>query len=211
MRRLREEEVVGGVLQEVVRAVRDGGTVVFKTDTVYGLGASAFDEKACRRVYEIKGRPEYKPLCVLISDMTMLDGLVEKVGEVERRLIDKFWPGALTIKMRKKRGVLPDIVSAGDEFVRVRLLEDGFARRFVEALGVPIVAPSANLAGSATGVVVEDIVRELGDKVDYLIDGGDVDSDITSTIVEVIDGRITVIREGRIGSDEIMAVIEAGA
>lgn len=206
VKRLREEDVNGAVLSEVVEAVRNGGVVVFKTDTVYGLGANAHDAEACERIYEIKGRPAYKPLCVLVSDMEMLEGLVEDIGEVERKLMKEFWPGSLTIKMRKKTGVLPDIVSAGDEFVRVRLLKDGFARRFVKALGVPVVAPSANITGNATGVHVEEVVRELGSKVDFLLDGGDIDNSVASTIVEVKPDVVEIIREGRIRRAKIEAV-----
>lgn len=190
-------------IQKVAEAIRNGKVVVFKTDTVYGIGANAYDEEACRRIYEIKRRPLRKPLSVLITDKEMLEKIVETISPVERRLIEGFWPGALTIKFRKKIGVLPDVISAGDGFVRVRLLGKGMARELVAAAGVPVVAPSANLSGSPTGTKIAEIMEELGGKVDYVLDEGDVADETTSTIVQVAGEKVTILREGKIKQKEI--------
>lgn len=180
--------------------------MIFKTDTVYGIGANAFDVEACERIYEIKRRPWVKPLCVLIADVFMLEDLVETISPVQQKLIDRFWPGPLTIKFKKKVHALPDIVSAGDDYVRVRLLGDSIAHRLVKMAGVPVVAPSANLSGSPTGVKMENIMRELADEVDYILDEGDVDDDTTSTIVQVEGEEILIIREGKIKRAELEAI-----
>lgn len=200
------KEINDKAIFEVAQALKNGGTVIFKTDTVYGIGANAFDKEACKRIYEIKHRPRIKPLCVLIANMAMLKEIVEEISPIEQKLMDEFWPGSLTIKFKKRADALPEIVSAGDEYVRVRLLRDGVARRLVEAAGVPVVAPSANLSGSPTGTRVADITKELDGAVDYILDEGDVEDDTTSTIVQVEGEEVLVIREGKIKREEIEAI-----
>ncbi|MBO5479155.1 MAG: threonylcarbamoyl-AMP synthase [Clostridia bacterium] len=192
---------------ELGQELKKGKIVVFKTDTVYGIGTNAFDKNACKRIYEIKGRPMYKPLSVLISDISMLKEIVDFVSPAEQKLIDVFWPGPLTIKFKKKANVLPDIVSAGDEYVRVRLLKNGPAYNLIKTAGIPIVAPSANLSGSPTGTNIKNIINELGEKVDYILDSGNVNNVTTSTIVEVANEKVIVIREGKIDKEEIARVV----
>lgn len=195
------------IIIELGKELKNGKTVVFKTDTVYGIGTNAFLENACKRIYEIKRRPMYKPLCVLISDISMLKKMVDFISPTEQKLIDAFWPGPLTIKFKKKENVLPDIVSAGDEYVRVRLLKSGLAYNLIKAAGVPIVAPSANLSDSHTGINIKNIINELGGNVDYILDSGNVTNDTTSTIVEVKNEKAIVIREGKIAKEEIAKVV----
>lgn len=195
------------IIIELGKELKNGKTVVFKTDTVYGIGTNAFLENACKRIYEIKRRPMYKPLCVLVSDISMLKEMVDFISPTEQKLIDAFWPGPLTIKFKKKENVLPDIVSAGDEYVRVRLLKSGLAYNLIKAAGVPIVAPSANLSDSHTGINIKNIINELGGNVDYILDSGNVTNDTTSTIVEVKNEKAIVIREGKIAKEEIAKVV----
>ncbi len=204
---IKEKEIDDNTMFEITRAIKNGKIVVFKTDTVYGLGTNAFDERACKKIYEIKKRAPQKPLCVLISDISMLDKIVDSINQVERKLIDAFWPGPLTIKFKKKENALPNIISAGDEFVRVRLLKDGLAYDLVKRAGVPIVAPSANLSGSPTGINIKSIISELKDKVDYILDSGNINDDTTSTIVEVSNEKVIIIREGKIKKEEIAKIM----
>lgn len=204
---IKEKDINSEVILEVSRALKEGKLVVFPTDTVYGIGTNAYDGEACERIYEVKGRPMYKPLVVLISDLEMLKDMVEEINEVEQKLIDTYWPGPLTIKFRKKKGVLPDIISAGDDYVRVRLMSNSLIYELIKEERVPVVAPSANLSGSLTGTKIENIVNELGGKVDYILDCGDYESDVASTIVEVEDGKVIVIREGKITKDVIAKIV----
>lgn len=204
---IKEEELDDDTIFEISNAIKDGKIVVFKTDTVYGIGTNAFDENACKKIYEIKGRPQYKPLSVLISDISMLKEIVDFISPTEQKLIDTFWPGPLTIKFKKKQNVLPDIVSAYDEYIRVRLLKNGLAYHLIKTAGVPIVAPSANLSGSPTGTNIKNIMNELGGKVDYILDSGNVNNDTTSTIVEVNNEKAIVIREGKIKKEEIAKIV----
>lgn len=191
---------------EIAHAIKEGKLVVFPTDTVYGIGTNAYDEQACEKIYEVKGRPMYKPLIVLISNTSMLKEIVNNINPIEQKLIEEFWPESLTIKFHKKENVFPDIVSAGDEYIRVRLTNKDPIHRIIEEAGVPIVAPSANLSGSQTGTKIINIINELGDKVDYILNYGDIDSDILSTIVEVEDEKINIIREGKIKKKELSKI-----
>lgn len=204
---IKEENIQDDVLMEIAEAVNNGKVIVFKTDTVYGIGTNAYDADACKKVYEIKGRPEQKPLCVLISNIDMLKEMIDEINPIEKKLIDAFWPGPLTIKFKKKVDVLPDIISAGDEFVRVRLLNRGIAYNIINSANVPIVAPSANLSGRPTGINIKSIINDFDNKVDYIIDSGDVNNDTTSTIVEVKDNQVIIIREGKITKEEIDGVL----
>lgn len=203
---IKEEDIDIKLVKEIAGAIKEGKIVVLKTDTVYAMCTNAYDEKACKRIYEIKGRPMQKPLCVLISDISMLEKIVDFISPLEQKLIDTFWPGPLTIKFKKKENVLPEIVSAGDEFVRVRFLESGLVHELIKIADVPIVAPSANISGNPTGIKIKNITFELNGKVDYILDSGDVSDDTTSTIVEVKDEKVIIIREGKIKEEEILKV-----
>ena len=204
---LKKEEIDYNAIFEVANALKKGKIVVFPTDTVYGIGTNAYDKDACERIYEVKGRPKNKPLSILISDISMLKEVVENINQVEQKLIDAFWPGPLTIKFKKREAILPSVVSAGDEYIRIRLINEGLIYKLIKTSGVPIVAPSANLSGSVTGTKIENIVKELGDKVDYILDCGDIESDTVSTIVQVENGQVLIIREGKIKREELEKVV----
>lgn len=205
---IKENEIDNKTILEIADGIKSGKVVVLKTDTVYGIVTNVFKKEACKKIYEIKGRPMHKPLGVLISDISMLKEIVDFISPVEQKLMDAFWPGPLTIKFKKKMNTLPDIVSAGDDYVRVRLLKDGIAYHLIKTANVPIVAPSANLSGNPTGIEMENIKKELDEKVDYIIDSGDVNDDTTSTIVEVNKEKVIVIREGKIKKSELAKVAE---
>lgn len=204
---LKYEEIDNDNMLEIGKALKNGKLVVFPTDTVYGIGTNAYNKEACEKIYEAKGRPKYKPLIILISDISMLKEIVEDINSIEQKLIDNFWPGPLTIKIKKKDGVLPNLISAGDKYIRVRLIKDGLTHKLIQLAGVPIVAPSANLSGSITGTKVKNIIKELDGKVDYIIDSGDIENDTVSTIVQVEDEKLVIIREGKIKKQELAKIL----
>lgn len=204
---LKKDEIDDTAILEISKALKKGKLVVFPTDTVYGIGTNAYDSNACKKIYEVKGRPKYKPLSVLVSNMSMLREMVDDISHVEQKLINAFWPGPLTIKFKKKDGVLPDIISAGDDYVRARLMSDGLIYTLIQTSGVPIVAPSANLSGSLTGTKIQNIIHELGDKVDYILDCGDIESDMVSTIVQVEEEKVVILREGKIKKEELAKIV----
>lgn len=204
----KKEEIDSVAIYEIANALKKGKLVVFPTDTVYGIGTNAYDEEACKRIYEAKERPNYKPLSILISDISMLKEMVNYISPVEQKLIDSFWPGALTIKFKKRDGAIPNVVSAGDEYIRVRLIKEGsLVYNLIQTSGVPIVAPSANLSGSLTGTKIKNIVNELDGRVDYILDCGDIENDTTSTIVQVEDEKVFIIREGKIKKEELSKIV----
>lgn len=193
-------------IKEAAGVIRRGGAVAFPTETVYGLGANAFDEKAAARVFEIKRRPYFDPLIAHIADRERLGELVINVPGAARKLIDAFWPGPLTVVLPKKPAV-PDIVTAGLPGAAVRLPSNDIARRLIRAAGVPIAAPSANLFGSVSPTTAEHVREQLGSSVDMIIDGGECTVGIESTIVSFMGDQPMLLRPGGTALEDIEAVV----
>ena len=171
-------------LKAPAEAIKQGKLVLFPTETVYGIGADALNEEAVKKIYIAKGRASDNPLIVHIAKMEMLDRLVENVGNIEKILIKKFWPGPLTIVFKKKK-IIPDIITGGLDTVAIRMPSNLVARKLIEYSNCPIAAPSANISGKPSGTIVEDIIDELDGKVEYVIDGGKVDIGVQSTVIRV--------------------------
>jgi len=194
-------------IEEIAEGIKDGKICIFPTETVYGIGTNALDEKACKKIYEVKNRNREKPLIVLVSDIEMLKNIVEEINELEKKLIEKFWPGPLTIIFRKKR-IIPDIVTADKEYVGVRMTSEEFLKSLIEKAKVPIVAPSANLSGSPTEIDPKQIRAQFEEMVDYIIDFGILESDITSTVVKVEGNKIHILRKGKITVERLLEVAD---
>lgn len=194
-------------INEVSSALLCSKIIIFPTETVYGIGANAKDLVACEKIFNIKKRDKGKALIVLISNLKMLDNIVEKPNEIESKLIKKFWPGPLTIIFKKSNtSEIPDIVSGNQNTIGIRMTSSNIAKKLINKSGVPIVAPSANISGNPTGTKIKTIINDLGDKVDYIIDIGDINDDTTSTIVEVINNEINILREGKISKKELAKI-----
>ncbi len=189
-------------IKEPARAIREGNLVLFPTETVYGIGANALDAEAVKKIYIAKGRASDNPLIAHISDIKMLDDLVLEIGDVERKLIKKFWPGPLTVVFKKK-SIVPDIITGGLDTVAIRMPSNEIARKLIEYSGVPIAAPSANISGKPSGTLIEDIIEELDGKVEYVIDNGKVDIGVESTVIRVVDGIVHILRPGKITPEDI--------
>lgn len=199
---LNEEEI-----KKIALDIKKGKIAIFPTETVYGIGTNALNENACAKIFEIKGRNNSKALIVLISNYKMLESIVTDINEIERKLMNKFWPGPLTIILKKKE-IVPNVVTGGSNEVGVRMTSGEVAHFLVEKAGVPIVAPSANLSGEQTGTKIKIIIEEFSDKVDYIIDTGDIESDLTSTVVKVENNKIRILREGKIIKEELSEIAE---
>ena len=189
-------------LKAPAEAIKQGELVLFPTETVYGIGADALNEEAVKKIYIAKGRASDNPLIVHIAKMEMLDRLVENVGNIEKILIKKFWPGPLTIVFKKKK-IIPDIITGGLDTVAIRMPSNLVARRLIEYSNCPIAAPSANISGKPSGTIVEDIIDELDGKVEYVIDGGKVDIGVESTVIRVVNGIVHILRPGKIAPEDI--------
>jgi len=188
-------------LERAAALLRSGGVVAFPTETVYGLGADAFDPVAVARIFEIKRRPRFDPLIVHVADEAMLAEVARDISPLARRLIATFWPGPLTLVLRKQARV-PDIVTAGLPTVAVRMPAHPIARELVRLAGRPIAAPSANPFGYLSPTRAEHVERMLGDAVDAIIDGGATDRGVESTIV-MLEPSPTLLRHGAIPAEEI--------
>ncbi len=186
-----------------VRLIREGGLVAYPTDTVYGIGCNALNDVAVLRVFEVKRRPRSEPLPVLIGDQADLsERLVAEVPEAARRLMRRFWPGALTLVFRKALWV-PAILTSGGEQIAVRLPDHPIPRSLVRAAGVPLVGTSANVHGSTEPVTAQHVAFELGDRVDMILDGGRTRLGLSSTVVDVTVAPPRIVREGAIPRERI--------
>ena len=189
-------------IKEAAKSIKNGELVLFPTETVYGIGANALNEKAVEKIFLAKGRAGDNPLIVHISDYYMLTDLVQNVGTIEKKLIDEFWPGPLTIIFDRKR-CIPDNVTASLETVGIRMPANEIARRLIEYSKLPIAAPSANISGKPSGTKIEDIIEELDGKVDYILDAGQTDIGVESTVIRVIENKVHILRPGKITVEDI--------
>ncbi len=177
--------------------LRDGGLVVIPTETVYGLAANALDADAVRKIYEAKGRPSDNPLIVHISSFEEIRPLVRDVPESARRLAEKFWPGPLTIILPKS-GAIPDVTSGGLDTVAIRMPSHPVARAVIEAAGVPLAAPSANISGFPSPSKVESAADDMTGRVPLILDGGDCAVGVESTVITLATKTPRVLRPGGI-------------
>ena len=175
----------------------DGKTVIFPTETVYGLGANALDEDAATKIYQAKGRPSDNPLLVHVADKEDVYDLVENIDDRAKLLMDKFLPGPLTIVFKKK-AIIPDRTSGGLDTVAIRMPSDQVARGLIRQAGVPIAAPSANISGRPSPTKPEHIIRDMDGRVDGILVGGPCDYGVESTIIDLSEDLAMVLRPGSI-------------
>jgi L-threonylcarbamoyladenylate synthase len=185
--------------------LRNGGTVVFPTETVYGLGANALDSTAVAKVYKIKCRPVDHPLIVHVLSLEEARGLVHHVSPVAETLAKQFWPGPLTL-LFKKNEKIGDFVTGGQDTVALRVPKHRVARELLEAAGVPVAAPSANLFGKVSATAGTHLA-DLAGKVDFILEGEVCDVGVESTIIDVSGPRPVLLRPGGVTREAIEACI----
>ncbi len=189
-------------IEEAANCIKQGGIILFPTETVYGIGANALNKNAVNKIFKAKGRASDNPLIVHICNLDMLNDLVQGIGEIEEKLINNFWPGPLTIIFNRKECV-PNNVTAGLETVGIRMPSNKIAKKLIELANLPIAAPSANISGKPSGTKIEDIIDELDGKVDYILDAGMVDIGVESTVVRVVENKVHILRPGKITVEDI--------
>jgi len=190
-----------GKVKEAVQILKNGGVIVFPTDTVYGLGADAFNSKAVERIYEIKKRPRHLPLPLLLGDVSQVTMIAESVPEIGWSLASHFWPGGLTLVLPKAAS-LPTYLAKGST-VAVRVPNHPICLALGKHLGRPIIGTSANISGQRSSLTADEVEQQLGDKVDLIIDGGKCPGGGESTIVDVTGDRPVVLRQGIVAQHEI--------
>lgn len=187
--------------------LRAGTLVAIPTETVYGLAANAFDENAVRSIFSAKGRPFIDPLIVHVHSLEQLETLADVSHPAVEKLANAFWPGPLTLVLPKKSTV-PDIVTAGEPTVAVRMPAHPLARKILQAAEVPLAAPSANPFGYVSPTTAQHVMQSLGDRLDYIVDGGACDCGIESTIVFVGE-TVRILRLGVITREDLENVLGA--
>jgi L-threonylcarbamoyladenylate synthase len=195
--------------QEIASAaevIRDGGLVAFPTETVYGLGASALNAVAVAQIFELKGRPRFDPLIVHVASPEELQPLVEEVPRPAMELIDRFWPGPLSVVL-PKRACVPDVVTAGMPSVAIRCPAHPIACRLIELAGTPIAAPSANLFCAVSPTTAQHVVDQFGDRISRVLDGGPCKVGVESTVISFLGDPPVLLRPGGVTREEIEDVI----
>lgn len=194
------------VIKRAAAVIRAGGLVAFPTETVYGLGADALNERAVARVFQAKKRTPDAPLIVLVSDRQMLRRVAASVPPIAERLMSRFWPGPLTLTFPASSSV-PAIVTGGLEGVSVRMPGNRIALELVRVSDTPIVAPSANLHGRASSISAQHVLQDLGDAIDLVLDAGKVGAGIESTILDTTQTPPKLIRRGAVSLSNIEDVV----
>lgn len=193
-------------IEHAASLLRQGKLVAFPTETVYGLGANALDALAVARIYEVKGRPTSSPIIVHVSNTEMLESVVSEWPAVTEKLIRTFWPGPLTLVLRKLPAV-PTLVTAGLNTVGVRMPSHPVALALIEAARLPIAAPSANRFTQLSPTRAEHVRQSLGDSVDYVLDGGPCTVGIESTVLSLAEDVPVLLRPGGISREQLEAAI----
>jgi len=188
------------VLARAGEILRLGGLVAFPTETVYGLGGNALDKEAARKIYAAKGRPSDNPLIVHIADREELDGLVSEVPPMADRLMEAFWPGPMTLILKKKP-VIPDETTGGLRTVAVRMPSDPVAAALIRAAKVPIAAPSANLSGRPSPTRAEHVIEDMRGRIEMILDGGPVGIGLESTIIDCTGEEPVILRPGYVSRE----------
>ena len=192
-------------LKEPAKIIKNGGIVVFPTETVYGIGVNGLNEKALKKLCEVKQRPLNKPISLLVNSIEMINQLTKNITKLEYALMKEFFPGPLTIILQKK-DIVPDILTANSDTVGIRMPSNKVTLKLIEYAGVPIATPSANLSGKPTGTNFKDVIKDFDGKADYFIDGKISKTGTASTIVKVTNGIPHILRQGPITEEQIKNV-----
>ncbi len=186
--------------------IKNGGTVVMPTETVYGLATDALDPTAVEKIFMAKGRPSDNPLIIHISSLEEIDSLVAHMGEKAKKLAEKFWPGPLTM-IFKKTDLVPSITSGGLDTVAIRIPENEVARQLIDLSGKPLAAPSANVSGSPSPTKFSHVLKDMAGRVNAIIDGEDCAVGLESTVISMVEDVPKILRPGAITPEDIAYII----
>lgn len=194
-------------IAEAAEIIQQGGLVAFPTETVYGLGADALNAEAVAKVYEAKGRPSDNPMIVHIARASDIGQLTPMLSEDIVKLIDNFWPGPLTMVLKKKAGV-PDRTTGGLDTVAVRMPDSEAALELIREADCPIAAPSANISGRPSPTRASDVIADMDGRIDAVIQGDDCRVGIESTVLDMTGDTPVILRPGIITAEDIEAVLK---
>ncbi len=194
------------VIRQAAQIIKSGGLVAFPTETVYGLGADAFNPFAVARIFEVKKRPSFDPLIVHVANPADMKKLVKEIPLNAKKLTERFWPGPLTVVLLKEE-YIPDIVTAGLPTLAIRMPSHPMALSLIRESNSPIAAPSANLFGYVSPTTAEHVREQLGDQVDLILDGGPCPVGVESTIISFLEEKPRLLRPGGVSLEEIESII----
>ncbi|MFZ7104905.1 MAG: L-threonylcarbamoyladenylate synthase [Peptococcaceae bacterium] len=194
------------LLQEAADLLKAGEIIGFPTETVYGLGANALDSKAVEKIFIAKGRPADNPLIVHVHSVKQVPELVREISPIAVKVMDKFWPGPLTIVL-PKAPIIPEIITGGLDTVAIRIPAHPVALRLIETAGIPIAAPSANISGKPSPTTAQHVWQDLNGKIAGIIDGGKAGVGVESTVLDLSTDTPTILRPGGITREELQKEI----
>ena len=197
------------ITQDIYKAaeeIKSGNVIGLPTETVYGLGADALNEKAVLKIYETKERPVFNPVIVHVYDINELEKYAENIPDEAYKLSEKFSPGPLTFVLKKKK-IIPDLVTSGNESVGLRIPSHKLFREVLKETKLPIAAPSANRSGRISPTSAEDVLSELEGRINYILDGGRCEIGIESTIISFLNDDVKILRHGFVTKEDIEKVI----
>lgn len=204
--KINDVKIDDSAILEAARLIQTGEVVAFPTETVYGLGANALDTAAVQKIFEAKGRPSDNPLIVHISRRQDMDRLVRELPSAAIPLMERFWPGPLTMIFRKSH-LIPDAVTAGLDTVAIRMPRHPVALRLIECSGVPIAAPSANRSGHTSPTTAQHVLDDLGGRIPLILDGGRCEVGLESTVLDMTAEVPTILRPGGITYEMLVQVL----
>ncbi|NLK44842.1 MAG: threonylcarbamoyl-AMP synthase [Tissierellia bacterium] len=201
-----ENKLDRNLIEEAAQIIKKGGLVAFPTETVYGLGANGLDEKAVKKIFIAKGRPQDNPLILHVHSTDQVKELVEEIPPVAKLCMEKFWPGPLTIILKKSPKV-PEVISAGLDTVAIRMPENNIALDLIKTSNTPIAAPSANTSGKPSPTSADHVIEDLMGKVDMIVDGGNTGIGLESTVLDLSTDIPMILRPGGITLEDLSKFI----
>lgn len=204
--KINEDNIDRSLIAEAGEIIRGGGLVAFPTETVYGLGAHGLKEEAIKKIYQAKGRPSDNPLILHISSIEELYPLVREVPDIAYKLMERFWPGPLTLIL-KKSDLVPEIITAGLDSVAIRMPKNLIALELIRMAKIPIAAPSANISGRPSPTRADHVIEDMSGKIQMIIDGGRTGVGLESTVLDLTCHQATILRPGGITLEALQEII----
>ena len=190
------------IIRKASKIILNGGLVAFPTDTLYGLGANFFDKISVKKVYKVKNRPPHKPLIALIGNKEELPTLASTIPKIGRELIEKYWPGPLTIIFKAEKHIPRELLAGGDT-IAVRMPNSKISLALLRATGVPLTSPSANISNEYTPMTAKEVYEQLNGRIELILDGGVSEQKEPSTLVDVSVDPPVILRQGVIQIPEL--------
>ena len=198
-----------GDIAQAAEVIKSDGLVAVPTETVYGLAANGLSERAVEKLYEAKGRPETKPISLFVADMKDAEHFCREIPEEAYALGEKFWPGPLTMVLKRRENV-PDITAAGGNTVGVRCPDNVLTLELLRLSGVPLTGTSANISGMPNANSIDEVMAYFDGKIDCAIDGGKCTGGVPSTVVDMTGPEVKILRRGAISSEDIQNALKEG-